>query len=38
MGLGLSIAQSIIERFNGSIDAQNNVNGGATFTVQLPAI
>ncbi len=38
MGLGLSIAQSIVEKFNGSIDAQNNVNGGATFTVQLPAI
>ena len=38
MGLGLSIAQSIVERFNGSIDVQNNVNGGATFTVQLPAI
>jgi len=38
MGLGLSIAQSIVERFKGNIDAQNNVNGGATFTVQLPAI
>jgi two-component system cell cycle sensor histidine kinase/response regulator CckA len=37
MGLGLSIAQSIVERFNGSIAAQNNVNGGATFTVQVPA-
>ena len=38
MGLGLSIVQSIVERSNGSIDVQNNVNGGATFTIQLPAI
>jgi PAS domain S-box-containing protein len=38
MGLGLSIVKSIVERFNGSIDVQNSVNGGAIFTVRLPAI
>ena len=37
MGLGLSIVQSIVERFNGSVDVQNNINGGATFKIQLPA-
>ena len=36
MGLGLSIVHSIVERFNGSIEAQNKIQGGATFRVELP--
>jgi PAS domain S-box-containing protein len=38
MGIGLSIVQSIVERFGGGIDVENNTVGGATFTIQLPAI
>jgi len=36
MGLGLSIVQSLVERFNGRIEAQNKIQGGATFRVELP--
>lgn len=38
MGLGLSIAQSIVTGFHGAIRVTNNQSGGATFTVELPAI
>jgi two-component system sensor kinase FixL len=37
MGLGLSLCESIVERFDGSIVAENRVEGGAVFTVRLPA-
>ncbi len=35
-GLGLFIARQIVEQHHGRIFAQNNLNGGATFTVILP--
>jgi two-component system, LuxR family, sensor kinase FixL len=37
MGLGLSLCESIVERFDGSIAAENRAAGGAVFTVRLPA-
>ena len=37
MGIGLSIAQSIIAAHHGRIWAENNSNGGATFRFSLPA-
>jgi two-component system sensor kinase FixL len=36
MGLGLSLCESIVERFDGSISAENGAEG-AVFTVRLPA-
>ena len=38
MGLGLSIVQSIVERFNGRIEVQNNTKGGATFMLAFPVV
>jgi PAS domain S-box-containing protein len=38
MGLGLSIAKSIIEAHGGRIWAENNAEGGATFYVSLPVL
>jgi signal transduction histidine kinase len=35
-GLGLFIAKSIIRAHNGKIEAYNNENGGATFSILLP--
>ena len=35
-GLGLSISYGIITEQGGTIYAENNDNGGATFTIQLP--
>lgn len=35
-GLGLAISQEIINRHNGRIDATNNPERGATFTIWLP--
>jgi signal transduction histidine kinase len=36
MGIGLTIARTIIEAHRGTIAAHNNPEGGATFTVMLP--
>jgi two-component system, NtrC family, sensor kinase len=35
-GLGLAVAYRIVEEHDGFIEAANNENGGATFTVYLP--
>jgi len=36
LGIGLTIAQRIVEAHAGTIAGQGNHNGGATFTVTLP--
>ena len=35
-GLGLSISYNIIKKHNGSIIAENNINSGACFTIEIP--
>jgi C4-dicarboxylate-specific signal transduction histidine kinase len=35
IGIGLTIARTIVDAHGGSIDARNNPGGGATFTVTL---
>ena len=36
LGLGLSLSYSIVQELGGTIRAENNTEGGATFTVKLP--
>jgi signal transduction histidine kinase len=36
LGIGLTIARTIVDGHGGTIDAYNNAAGGATFTVTLP--
>jgi signal transduction histidine kinase len=38
MGMGLSIARTIIEAHNGFISASNREHGGASFTIRLPFV
>jgi two-component system, LuxR family, sensor kinase FixL len=38
LGLGLSIARSIVEAHHGTIDARNGENGGAVFSITLPSL
>lgn len=38
LGMGLSIARSLIEAHDGQIWAENNKDGGATFTFTVPVV
>ena len=36
IGIGLTIARAIVEAHRGTMEARNNPDGGATFTITLP--
>jgi len=36
LGIGLTVSRRIVEAHDGTIDAHENPDGGATFTVTLP--
>jgi len=38
LGMGLSVSKAILERHEGRISAENNLEGGATFIISLPAV
>lgn len=38
LGMGLALCRTIMEDHGGGIRAQNNPEGGATFTIELPAV
>jgi signal transduction histidine kinase len=38
MGLGLSIASSIVKEHNGELSAENRAEGGAVFTIRMPLV
>jgi signal transduction histidine kinase len=38
MGMGLSIARTIIEAHHGQISAKNRDHGGASFRIRLPLV
>ena len=38
VGLGLAIARGLVEAQGGTIDASGGEQGGAVFTVRLPAV
>jgi C4-dicarboxylate-specific signal transduction histidine kinase len=37
LGLGLAISAGIVRDFGGTLDAANEPDGGAVFTVEIPA-
>jgi signal transduction histidine kinase len=37
-GLGLAVSRRIVEEHGGSIEAADNLDGGATFTIYLPKL
>jgi signal transduction histidine kinase len=36
MGMGLAIVRTIVEAHHGQISAENQLSGGALFTIRLP--
>jgi signal transduction histidine kinase len=36
LGLGMALTETLVQRLNGSIQAENSPNGGACFTLIFP--